>query len=755
MEDETEEELLRSVALQNAKSILVARQQAEAELGALKDRLAADLRAMTRLQEVGRRCTQLGADFDACLEELLEAAIAITRANKGSIQLFDASSGALILMAHRGFEEPFLSFFTKVRDEAPACRAAMQAGERVMVEDVTRSPIFAGRPALDVLLTAGVRAVQATPLLDNSGRLLGMISTHFDEPHRLSESELRLMDLLARQAADFVERKRAEEAKARLAAIVESSDDAIVSKGLDGIITSWNHGAERLFGYTAQEAIGQPVTMLMPPERFDEEPGILERIRRGESIEHYETVRRRKDGTLLDISLTVSPITDAQGRILGASKIARDITGRKKAEEELRKLMQDLERRVAVRTAELQQANAALLRDMEERKKLETQLLHAQKMESIGILAGGIAHDFNNILNIIQGYVFLLRAEGGHNKHISESLGVIYETIQRGSALVQQLLTLARKTDAKLESLNVNALVQGLIGLIRQTFPKTIELSSDLAPNVPPIMGDRNQLGQALLNLSVNARDSMPEGGRLTFKTATVDGASLQELDAATAEHYICIEVSDTGMGMDETVQKRIFEPFFTTKGVGQGTGLGLSVVYGIVKNQNGFINVESKPAVGTTFRLYLPADPSAERSAVEMIRAASSEAAAGPNGHGTILLIEDEQIMLNVLEKVLMQHGYQVLMATDGQMALEIYQHGKDKIDAVLLDINLPKLGGREVLVKMKQVNPDVKLVVASGYLEPELKSYINQAGVHHFIHKPYSPDEVVRTLQGLILGQ
>ncbi|HEU4342015.1 MAG TPA: PAS domain S-box protein, partial [Candidatus Binatia bacterium] len=394
MEDETEEELLRSVALQNAKSILVARRQAEAEVSALKDRLADDLRAMTRLHEVGSRCTQLGSDFDACLEELVEAAIAVTSANKGSIQLLDASSGALILAAHRGFEEPFLSFFAEVRDAASACGAAMQAGERVLVEDVIQSPIFAGTPALDVLLNAGVRAVQSTPLVDNSGRLLGMISTHFDEPHRLSESELRLMDLLARQAADFVGRKHAEEAKARLAAIVESSDDAIVSKDLDGIITSWNRGAERLFGYTAQEAIGQPVTMLMPPERFDEEPGILQRIRRGESIEHYETVRRRKDGTLLDISLTVSPITDAQGRILGASKIARDITGRKKAEEELQQLMQDLERRVAVRTAELQQANAALLRDMEERKKLETQLLHAQKMESIGILAGGIAHDF-------------------------------------------------------------------------------------------------------------------------------------------------------------------------------------------------------------------------------------------------------------------------------------------------------------------------------------------------------------------------
>ncbi|MGH8728786.1 MAG: PAS domain S-box protein [Burkholderiales bacterium] len=459
--DENEEKLLRSVALQNANTILLARQQAEAELRALKDRLAADLQAMTHLHHVGSYCVQPGQDFDECLGEIVEAAIAVTGANKGKMQLLDASSGALKLVAHRGFDEPFLNFFAMVRDEAAAC-GPTQRSERVVVEDITQSRTFAGTPALDVLLDAGVRAVQSTPLLSSTGHLLGMISTYFSEPRHISERELRLMDLLARQAADFVERKGAEEAlrqseeqfrsvfnqttggiaqtdltgrfvlvndrycqivgrsreellklrmhdithpedlpssaeqfralteggpnfviekrylrpdgsavwvhndvaairdaegnvryiaaavaditerkqaaeaRARLAAIVESSDDAIISKDLNGVITSWNEGAEQLFGYTAQEAIGKPVALLIPPDRLHEGPAILERLKRGERVEHFETIRLRKDGTALDISLTISPVRDATGRIVGASKVARDITERKRAEEALR-----------------------------------------------------------------------------------------------------------------------------------------------------------------------------------------------------------------------------------------------------------------------------------------------------------------------------------------------------------------------------------------------------------------------------------
>jgi nitrogen-specific signal transduction histidine kinase len=240
-------------------------------------------------------------------------------------------------------------------------------------------------------------------------------------------------------------------------------------------------------------------------------------------------------------------------------------------------------------------------------------------MESIGTLAGGIAHDFNNILNIIQGYAFVLRGQGLQSKESTESLNVINESIQRGSTLVQQLLTLARKTAATFEPANANAVVEGLMPLMAQTFPKTIDLGVDLEPDLPSITADANQISQALLNLCVNARDAMPGGDRLTLKTQAVDGASLGEWNGASAERYVCIEVTDTGIGMEESVRTRIFEPFFTTKEAGQGTGLGLAVVYGIVKNHNGFITVESKPMCGTTFRLYFPVAPASERQATEL----------------------------------------------------------------------------------------------------------------------------------------
>ena len=246
-------------------------------------------------------------------------------------------------------------------------------------------------------------------------------------------------------------------------------------------------------------------------------------------------------------------------------------------------------KQVSERTGQLEQANRALLEDMEERKKLEDQLRQAQKMESMGTLAAGVAHDLNNILNIIQGYTSIL-AHGATSDQIAESVEVITETTKRGATLVQQLLMLARKTETKLEPTNANTLIQGLSKLLKETFPKHIELRLDLDDKLPQIIADSSQINQVLLNLCVNARDAMPEGGTLTLKTEAVDRKDLQHNGDLEAEQYVCIEIADTGVGMDENLQSRIFEPFFTTKSFDQGTGLGLAVVYGIVKNHNGLI---------------------------------------------------------------------------------------------------------------------------------------------------------------------
>jgi two-component system, chemotaxis family, CheB/CheR fusion protein len=282
-----------------------------------------------------------------------------------------------------------------------------------------------------------------------------------------------------------------------------------------------------------------------------------------------------------------------------------DITDHKQVEAQGRQLSRELEKGMSERAALLEEARQALAKESEERKALEEHLHHAQRMESMGVLAGGIAHDFNNLLNIIQGYASILsRAK---DDQTIKSAKAIVEKAQRGAGVVRQLLALARKTNFKFEVVQVNDLIQALSRLLKETFPKNIEVSLDLAPELPQIRADPNQITQVLLNISVNARDAMPNGGRLTLKSETVDGQNLQDHIEATAERIVRIEIIDTGIGMDETVQNRIFDPFFTTKELGKGTGLGLAVAYGIMKSHNGWIRVESRPAQGTTFWLYLP----------------------------------------------------------------------------------------------------------------------------------------------------
>ena len=555
-----------------------------------------------------------------------------------------------------------------------------------------------------------------------------------------------------------------DESRQWLGAIIESSDDAIISKNLDGIIMSWNKGAERIFGYQEQEVIGKPVTLLMPPERYNEEAAILAGIRRGERFDHYETVRKRKDGSLIDISLSISPIKDVGGRIIGASKIARDITQRKRmeaalrrAQEALAKSNEELESQVRRRTAELERANDALLQEMEEHQKLESQLWQAQKLESIGTLAGGIAHEFNNILNIIKGYVLLIRQTSSIDESIAESLNVIDRSVERGAYEVKQLLTLARKTEARLTLCNPNDLLLELAKLLKQTLPKTIELILDLDSKVPSLAIDTNQINQALLNLAVNARDAMPHGGELALKTKVIERSQMPDPDA-TAERYLCVEVGDNGIGMSAGVRARIFEPFFTTKSIGNGTGLGLAIVYGIIKSHNGFIDLDSKPKHGTTFRLYLPIAAHEEKSNVEAISSKELSIANKTNGaegcpvslvnRKSVLVIEDEENMVYLLRKAFLRNKCGLFVALDGEQAMAVYQSHKDDIGVVLLDIGLPKYSGWEIVSRIRQQNPNVRIFVTSGYLEPDIKSKMERAGVEAFIQKPYNPGDVVEML-------
>jgi PAS domain S-box-containing protein len=508
----------------------------------------------------------------------------------------------------------------------------------------------------------------------------------------------------------------------------------------EGRVNMWNLGAEQIRGWKQEEVLGQSFDLFYTPE--DRAAGQLRQALRRAAIDgrsEEEGWRVRKDGSRFWANVIYTAIRDDDGALIGFSAVTRDLTERKRAEEELQVLNAKLEERVVEQTTEL-------VRSIAERETLQQQLLQSQKMESIGTLAGGIAHDFNNILNVILGYTSGLLQNAGDSRKLAENVEIIKETVQRGTSLVQQLLAMARKTDTVFEKVRINETLKKLESLLNQTFPKTVEVAVRFDPELPTMMADPNQLNQAMLNLCLNARDAMPDGGKLLLTTETVLGADLRRrFQGAREERYACISVTDNGIGMDETVKSRIFEPFFTTKEVSQGTGLGLSVVYGIVSNHRGFVDVASEPGCGATFRLFFPLPEAAADSAAEKQPAQAARAIELAGRGETILFVEDEIRQLQLMQSFLQTEGYRVLTAQDGDEAVAMHRKHKEDIAVVVLDLGLPKLNGWEAFQKMKVTDPEVKAIFATGYISSQIDSSIAKGELSALIMKPYQLDEVL----------
>jgi two-component system cell cycle sensor histidine kinase/response regulator CckA len=406
------------------------------------------------------------------------------------------------------------------------------------------------------------------------------------------------------------------------------------------------------------------------------------------------------------------------------------------------------------------------LRDISERVRLQDQLRQVQKLDSIGRLAGGIAHDFNNLLNIISAHVDLLQRPGEGQKR-AESADAIQKAVERGSAVVRQLLTFARKGGSSFEPTDLNAVIREVASMLRETFPKQIRVSTKLSSEVPRIHADPNQVHQAVLNLAVNARDAMPDGGTLTLGTSSADGEDLQKrFPDAKAKQFVELCVADTGSGMDEDTRGRIFEPFFSTKGSG-GQGLGLAVVYGIVNSHGGAIELDSEEGKGTTFRLFFPALDGSEQTASDpdsgetrRRKSDSDELRASERirigeaseGAPTLLLVEDEESLLAPIQTLLEEEGYCVLTAADGVEAVETHARNADKIAAVLLDLSLPRLGGWQAFLKMRERDPQLRCIVASGNIDPEQRAAMKQQGVNVSIRKPYGSSEMLRAIRRVL---
>jgi PAS domain S-box-containing protein len=817
---------------------------------------------------------------------------------------------------------------------------------------------------------------------------------------------------------DITNRKAAEETNARLASIVESSDDAIIGKTLDGVITSWNPGAERIFGYWAAEMIGRPMLAIFPPDRVTEEAEILARIAHGEHVLHYETVRLRKDGKPIDVSVTISPVSNPQGRIVGASKIARDITKQKEHEREIARLsrlyaalsavnqavvrsidrgelfaqiclalvnlggvrmawigspdrqsgkvipehqsgdttgylaladygtggpaktlgpvgraIQDGipsicndfgrdpctaatrgaadragframaafpirqldkvwgvlsvyagdagyfgEREVKLleeaagdvsfgiegfareearqraesasraseerfrqlaenitevfwitdptmhqifyvspayekiwgRTCEslyatpLDWVNAihpedraritdaatswmvsgeynetfrivrpdgtvrwihdrgfpvkdgtgkvfrlvGTAADITEQKSLEKQLLHAQRLESVGTLASGIAHDLNNIL------APMLMAGGLLKSKLTEQrdrdiLSMVENGAKRGANIIRQLLTFGRGVEGERGPVELRHLIRDMVQIAEETFPRNIEVSQDVPKDLWIVIADFTQLHQVLLNLCVNARDAMPNGGKLSLEARNlhVTAAEAKLHSLTKPGPYLVLSVTDSGQGIPPEIISRIFDPFFTTKPLGKGTGLGLSTVIGIAKSHGGSVTVYSEPGHGTVFRVYLPATDDST------IATRSQSAAPMPVGHGElVLVVDDEEAIRSTTGKILQEHGYRVLLAPNGEEAIRLYIEQTSAVHLVLTDIMMRGMGGLELVRSLRILSPKLKIIATSGLGQDDKKDELGKLGVGEMLSKPCPPGVLLKAVEHIL---
>ncbi|GAA3277459.1 PAS domain S-box protein [Dactylosporangium vinaceum] len=635
--------------------------------------------------------------------------------------------------------------------------------------------------------------------------------------------------LVSATVRDITERRRAAEAQNRLAAIVQSSHDAIMGKTLTGVITSWNPGAERLYGYSEAEIVGHTAEVLFPVDRRADEAAILGRIANGERVAQYQTERLRKDGTMVTVSLTMSPIADANGDVIGVASVSRDISDRQRAEAKFRGLLEaapdaivgvtadgtitlvnvQAERLFGYRRDELlgqtieilvpdrargvhpghrtgyfsnakprpmgagmqlaarrkdgtefpaeislsaletedgpmvtaairdvtdrleAQAERERLKTAAERERLEARLHQSQRLESLGQLAGGVAHDFNNLLAVMLNYTTFIAEEitqaavedGGRWHQVGHDIAQVQRAGERATELTRQLLAFGRREVVRPQILNLNAVVAEVEALLRRTLGEHVRLHTVLDSDLWPVLADSGQLEQVLVNLAVNARDAMPDGGTLSIHTTNhvIDDAGAARYPSLRAGPHVRLCVADTGTGIPPEIADRVFEPFFTTKPKGEGTGLGLATVYGIVVQAGGHAEITSTLGAGTAFTIFLPAT---DRQPTTRQPGPTRAAAIRPGGGETVLVVEDEEALREVTCRILVRNGYHVLAAANGPEALKIAESADEEIHLLLTDVIMPHMLGKDLAVAICELYPGTRVLYMSGYAQPILAS-------------------------------
>ncbi len=532
-----------------------------------------------------------------------------------------------------------------------------------------------------------------------------------NKPADYTDTDVKVVSYLADLAWEIVQRKWAEgavkESDKQYRTLFEESIDGVCSVLWDGTITDANSSFCELFGYTSRELIGKNIRELYftPADR----PRFQEEIEKKGFLKDYELKLRKRDGTEVDSQLTSSVDFGEDGSITGYRSILRDLT---------------------------------------ESKKLHRQLLQAQKMEAVGTLAGGIAHDFNNILQVVLGYSELVFAEEDMPDRLRDDLGRVLLAARKGADLVQRLLTFSRKSEAKPLILDLNHRIRQTQKFLQRTISKMIDIELILADDLARVHADPTQMDQVLMNLAVNARDAMPEGGKLVIETANVflDEECGKALLGVKPGEYVLLSLSDTGHGMDKETVAHIFEPFYTTKEAGKGTGLGLAMVYGIVKQHGGYIICYSEPGEGTTFKIYFPVIE------MEIDQDVTTSGPMPAFGTETVLLVDDEEFLRDLGKRILERSGYTVLIAANGKEALDLYRRERGKISLVILDLIMPEMGGKECLEELLRIDPKARVLIASGFAANGQSKEAIEKGARGFVDKPYNVKRMLQAVREVL---
>ena len=764
----------------------------------------------TQTEQDHTRTAQAATKTEQARTKTMERAL---RASELSYRrLFEASQdGILILAVGTGRITDVNPFLVKLLGFSRAEMLGKTVGELSPFKD-----LVSNQAMLERLQLEGYVRYEDLPLKTKDRR-------HIDVEFVSNIYQAGDLKVIQCNIRDMTRSKQAEMTAKLLAAIVESSDDAIIGKDLNGNITSWNKGAEKIFGYTASEMLGTSIRRLIPSGRQQEETQILAQIKQGESVLHFETQRQTKEGRLIDISVTASPINDAGGRTIGVSKVARDITERKQAEHSLREseekfrqiaetikevfwitdpTMQQMSyispayekiwgrtceslyaapstwleavhpedrervigrsatslakgeyhevyritrpdgslRWIRDRAVPLRNAAGEIHRwigtaeDVTETRKLEDAFRQSQKMESIGQLAGGIAHDFNNILAAIGGNVELAKMDAAGQPELLESLGNIAEASQRAGDLVRQILTFSRQNRPEREPVKLNQVVLEALKLLRSSVPATIRIQTELT-DTPAVLANRTAIHQLIMNLGTNGWHAMrDQSGVLKVEMAVleVDEDFVKTHPDLRPGRYVQLSVSDTGCGMDRATQEHIFEPFFTTKGVGQGTGLGLAVVHGIMKSHDGGISVYSQPGRGTKFHLYFPV---IETEVAE----GQGEVVPIPRGHGEhILFVDDEAALVGAGKRMLERLGYRVTTKTSPGEALAAVREQPEAFDLIITDLTMPGMDGARLGDQLLRLRPNLPIIITTGYSGVMTAEKVRALGFRELLSKP-----------------